>query len=240
MTTFHVLQIITWAFIHVLQFNISNQHLPDSITEDRINKPYRPIASGRVTHSRAKLFRWAAVPACLLWSSLYGGALLLMSIAFMGFTLAYNEFGFGRYAIAREFLNGIGCMMLCTAATLIALPPPERMIQWAIVSSMIISTGAHATTIYAQDFRDIEGDKHVGRCTVPIKYPQEVTRPLLMAFMVGWSLALAKRWSLGLVGSSVYIALAAFVGTRFVLLRDSRSDKVSYEIYCVSPVPLSI
>lgn len=41
-------------WLHLLVENISNQRLPGSVMEDSINKPWRPIPSGRLTSKEAE------------------------------------------------------------------------------------------------------------------------------------------------------------------------------------------
>ena len=38
-----------WIYIAVLLFNLNNQYSPESVAEDKINKPWRPIPAGRIT-----------------------------------------------------------------------------------------------------------------------------------------------------------------------------------------------
>src|ERR1700734_2784258 len=61
--------VIFWVWLHLLQFDVSNQYLDP--TEDTLNKPFRPIPSGRVTLRQAQILRWALVPICMALSTCY-------------------------------------------------------------------------------------------------------------------------------------------------------------------------
>lgn len=63
---------ILWISLAALDFSIANQRLPSSIEEDRINKPYRPIASGRITPASASTLRMCICVTALAFSMTLG------------------------------------------------------------------------------------------------------------------------------------------------------------------------
>ncbi len=90
------------------------------------------------------------------------------------------------------------------------------------------------TTIHAQDFRDVEGDKLKGRTTLPIAYPRGSRWSVLVAIL-GWSVALARwtsmvHWALKIA----YVTMGACVGCVFVLHAKVENDRKSYDAYNVS------
>ena len=40
--------VMVWVWVNLLLFNMSNQSQPGAIEEDSVNKPWRPIVSGRM------------------------------------------------------------------------------------------------------------------------------------------------------------------------------------------------
>jgi 4-hydroxybenzoate polyprenyltransferase len=95
---------------------VSNQSLsPD---EDKANKPWRPIPSGRVTVSQARIFRWMLVPIGLVISGIYGiplaGLLVMLEILLM------NEVNLTSHWIGRNITNSFAYSTLDFAATFIA------------------------------------------------------------------------------------------------------------------------
>ena len=50
-----------WIWLNILVISISNQRLPAGILEDKINKPWRPIASGRIGVEQASQLLFVSV-----------------------------------------------------------------------------------------------------------------------------------------------------------------------------------
>ena len=94
----------TWVFLHLLQFCVSNQ--TSDPEEDRRNKPWRPIPSGRITLAQAQGLRCLLFLLCFAISAQYDvlGAGIVLSAA----TIAHNEFGMGAHWFSRNALNAIG------------------------------------------------------------------------------------------------------------------------------------
>jgi 4-hydroxybenzoate polyprenyltransferase len=83
--------IFLWNWLNLLVFNIANQRLPDSITEDKVNKPWRPIPSSRLSSDEARRFLLLVVPCNLIMISCIGAfddALLMLTLTWM-----YNDLG---------------------------------------------------------------------------------------------------------------------------------------------------
>lgn len=99
--------------------------------------------------------------------------------------------------------------------------------------SVCASAGIFFTTIQAQDFKDTEGDKLIGRKTLPIVAPT-IARPTLMLALMAWSVGLSLLWQTNAVVSFVFNALALSVGGRYVALKSIREDQVSFYLYNVS------
>lgn len=98
--------------------------------------------------------------------------------------------------------------------------------------SVLCSASIVATTVHAQDFQDVIGDKLIGRHTLAIEHPT-LARPMLMAILVAWSMALSSIWGLSSSLGRAYSILGALVGWRFVLKRSVKSDQRSFYLYNV-------
>jgi len=110
-----------WVWLHLLQFNVANQiKAPE---EDKINKPTRPIPSGRITVTNATILRWTLVPICLAYSALYSPQLTWVSLTMLLFTTWYNEHGGDKESFSKNLLTAImyGCLEL--GGTLVAGRP---------------------------------------------------------------------------------------------------------------------
>jgi hypothetical protein len=98
--------------------------------------------------------------------------------------------------------------------------------------AVAISAGIFATTIQTQDFQDCDGDRRIGRQTLPIIVPQ-LARYTLLPILSVWSIGLSVLWNLSAPIAGAFLGLALLVALRFITLRDVKSDQVSYYIYNV-------
>jgi 4-hydroxybenzoate polyprenyltransferase len=94
------------------------------------------------------------------------------------------------------------------------------------------------TTIHAQDFRDVEGDKLNGRTTLPILLPRG-SRWLAGMGIVAWSIGLSQYSALHWAGKIVFVTLGAGVGTTFVWKGEKYDKGYSYDAYNVSTIAMS-
>ncbi|KAG7439183.1 uncharacterized protein BT62DRAFT_1081756 [Guyanagaster necrorhizus] len=84
------------------------------------------------------------------------------------------------------------------------------------------------TTIHAQDFQDVPGDRIQGRKTLPIVAPVG-SRISMILFLLTWSMWLG---ALSTALSHIFLLSAAvIVGSRFLLFRSVPSDRLSYILY---------
>lgn len=96
-------KVALYIWLWDLYFDCSNQKDPGSIEEDRLNKPWRAIPSGRLSVESAE--RWYVVSACIMpaVSALFGG--LPEAIAFMLETQVYDRLGGGSTWWGRSIIN---------------------------------------------------------------------------------------------------------------------------------------
>jgi 4-hydroxybenzoate polyprenyltransferase len=85
--------------------NVSNQVCGRK--EDKINHPWRPFPSGRVSESQALVIRWATVAFCISLSSIYEPELVYTTLDLVAVTFVHDELGGGDNVIGKA---------LCTAA----------------------------------------------------------------------------------------------------------------------------
>jgi 4-hydroxybenzoate polyprenyltransferase len=97
------------------------------------------------------------------------------------------------------------------------------------------SAGIFATTIHAQDFKDEEGDRAVGRRTIPIVFPSFARWTVIVPLLI-WSSGLSLLWRLDVTTSLCFIALGLFVGVQFLISKTVKSDQISFYWYNVSDI----
>lgn len=105
-----------WTWLHLLQFCVSNQSL--SPHEDALNKPWRPVPSGRITLRTAAALRWFLLPLCFLCSIHYD--VLSAGIVFPIGVLLHNELKLDSHWFTRNALNALGYAVFDAGATTIA------------------------------------------------------------------------------------------------------------------------
>jgi 4-hydroxybenzoate polyprenyltransferase len=102
------------------------------------------------------------------------------------------------------------------------------------VTAVIISGILIFTTIQAQDFPDVEGDKALGRITFPI-YAPEFSRAFTVFATTAWSIFLSWFWGVGPVSTAFLVIFGFYVGMRYYRWRTLEADRKSYLLFNVSP-----
>ncbi|KAJ7671829.1 hypothetical protein B0H17DRAFT_1244713 [Mycena rosella] len=144
---------------------------------------------------QALLLRWTLVPMCWMLSTCYSVETLYASIALVVLTVTYNEWkAHSGHWLVRNTVNAAGFASFEVGATLVAGYNARRLDEVAI-SSVAISAGIFATTIHAQDFKDVDGDSAIGRRTIPIVFPS-IARYTVIVPLTLWSIGLAFVGSL--------------------------------------------
>ncbi|KAL0959326.1 hypothetical protein HGRIS_014587 [Hohenbuehelia grisea] len=215
-----------WIWIHLLLCNVSNQ--ARSKNEDAINRPWRPLPSGRITEVQAVWMRYVTAVICLCWSAYYGRYLLLATTGLIVTTFLYDEAGFAGHVIGKNFCNIGGYTAFEVGAT--SLMGNAFGLDTTAVNAVLLSGLLIFTTIQAQDFSDVEGDAAIGRVTFPI-YAPEFSRAFTLAAMLAWSIGLGWFWGIGTASRVALSVLGTYIGLRFYLWRTPEADKRSYLIF---------
>ncbi|KAJ7593897.1 UbiA prenyltransferase family-domain-containing protein, partial [Mycena floridula] len=210
-----------WLELHLLAFEILG------IDEDKLAKPHRPIVSGRISLENAEQLYRATMALALLYSMYLD--LLPCSIIYIAAIVAYNE---GRWAenwVMKSMLASIGYVCYCWGVTSIfdhgkSLSDVSRL-------AVLLSGALHATTGYAQDFRDREGDSAIGRKTIPILLPQYLARWSLLVTIFAWTGALVWLWRPPILVSVGLVASGVVSTVKFVCDYSLEADNNSYLWY---------
>ncbi|KAJ7186133.1 UbiA prenyltransferase family, partial [Mycena filopes] len=219
-----------WIWLHLLQFDVSNQTMDPE--EDAMNKQDRPLPSKRISLSQALFLRWLLVPLCWGLSICYSLETFYASIALVALTVTYDEFhAHSGHWLLRNTVNAAGFASFEVGATLIAGYNPHHLDEVGILS-IAISAGIFATTIHAQDFKDTDGDRAIGRRTIPIVLPS-IARYTVMVPLMMWSIGLAFVWRLSLLTSIIFVSLAFSVGARYIVSSTVHADQVAFYWYNV-------
>ncbi|KZV95933.1 hypothetical protein EXIGLDRAFT_609880 [Exidia glandulosa HHB12029] len=225
-STSRIIIAVTWLWLQQLQTNVTNQYL--GVEEDAVNKPWRPIPSGRISRSQAITLRWILPGLCTIGSGLIRRALLEASVAFAFATLAYNEMDLSHHWLGKNVCCGLGYMIL-EAGTTLALGD-GRVLADDATRAIAVSGLVIASTIQVQDFPDIQGDMLRGRRTLPIVLPQAscVVTSIILAV---WSLALGFIWNLNAIVYLAFSACGLWTAYRTFKGGDTVYRKTTYRIY---------
>lgn len=113
----HFLHCFFWVWLHVLQFDISNQTI--NPVEDEHNKRDRPLPAKRISLQNALILRWALVPICWLLSACYSNEIVYASLALTLLTVLHNELHAHRYLAGKNVVTAMGITAFEVGAILI-------------------------------------------------------------------------------------------------------------------------
>ena len=217
-----------WVWITFLPFNIDNQRQAQAILEDRANKPWRSIPSGRLTASQAKYFMLICYPAALCASICLGAARQCVALIFFGW--AYNDLGGAdKSCITRNLINGLGYLCFTSGAAQVAarnLQFNSAAYQWFFIIGAVV-----VTTVQLQDTYDQDGDKSRGRWTVSLVLGDGSARWTIALPIIFWSLFCPAYWTLNLLGFVTPLMLGSIISFRVLWVRTRTGDKNTFKLW---------
>ncbi|KZT50864.1 hypothetical protein CALCODRAFT_477911 [Calocera cornea HHB12733] len=217
-----------WVWLHQLQCNINNQR--GSITEDAGNKPWRPLPAGRITPQQAKWLHAVVTLLCLLACVPGVCAMVAASGLLTVTTLLYDQLRMSAHWAKRVVLVVMmyGIFEYGGARVIAGYANLDDIALSAIGGSLLVI----GSTAHVGDFPDVKGDAEDGRLTIPIAFPysSRIFTPLLILF---WSCAMAKRWELGWLCTSVLITMGGRLAWRCWWLRERAQDKKTYVLHSI-------
>lgn len=223
-----------WLWLHLLIEDISNQRMPESITEDEINKPWRPISSKRLNPAEAKnILRIGIILAMGLSLSLGN---FVPSVTLMAMIWQYNDLDGSNGAWRRNILTaaGLGCFSWGAVVALSTAPlrpeNEELLRNWILLSSVVI-----LTTIQVQDFPDTAGDIARGRSTMPLIYGETWSRWMTATFILLWSIVCPRFWQTKTIFASLTpLCIGAFLSASLTIMgRGQRLSEFAWKGWCV-------
>jgi len=220
---FRYILLLSWLTPYIYFFNLLNQIT--GVDEDRINKPDRPIPSGKLTLNGAK---WRCVISLLVFLSIpaFEPALLpetlcwVLVVVFLCLTPAGNHW-LGKSCVAMS----VGLWSLLGAswkAIAPGLPKDDHNI-------LALSVWAGLLT-QIQDLRDVEGDAVVGRKTMPIVFGDVATRRVIVLLLM--PTALLALWVGDILSIAPFTLTIAhvFLAYRVMQTGGSRYDHQTYMV----------
>ncbi|WP_169708710.1 UbiA family prenyltransferase [Trinickia terrae] len=139
--------------------------------EDRLNKPWRPLAAGMVTLSQLRIRCFAIWLTILLLT--YALGTIWWAVAVLTVSLLHAHLGLSRQWWAKSVLPPLALLSMMAAQWQAMAPMSFEIWRWG--AWML---GMTVMTIAVQDLRDLDGDRAVGRRTFPMVFGESFARVL--------------------------------------------------------------
>ena len=223
---------LLWMYLNILVFTINNQSSPNSIAEDKINKPWRAIAAGRMTRADANNLLLILIPAVWILTSYLGAGtetLLAFALGWM-----YNDLdGSSSHYAVRNGINALSIVVASVASTKLTLGGnsannlfTDKGYQWLTLKALVI-----CTSLQMQDLRDQEGDQKRGRSTVPLVFGDEVARWSIVFTVTLWSFFCPWFLNTTFFGYILPVLLGGVVNVRVLSWKSVEADKLSWKLW---------
>ncbi|OTA98542.1 hypothetical protein M426DRAFT_76935 [Hypoxylon sp. CI-4A] len=220
-----------WVWLNVFLFSISNQRSKESILEDSINKPWRPLPAGKLNMCQARRLLLIAIPFVFAICSFYLGAAQETTLCLV-LTWMYNDLGGAdEHFVLRNMINGAAYFIYGSGALKVAAGYDsvgfDATLWLAIVSCIV------ATTMQVQDLKDQDGDRARSRSTAPLDLGDWFCRLSIVLGVALWSAACLSYWSWPLIGLFVVLSLGSIVVRRLITLRNAIEDALTYRWWSI-------
>ncbi|OJZ92773.1 hypothetical protein ASPFODRAFT_214395 [Aspergillus luchuensis CBS 106.47] len=177
-----LLILFNWALVFI--FDLSNQRLPESIHEDHLNKPWRPLPTNRITADQTRRLLLFTIPIVL--GITYTLDVWQETCPILILTWMYNDLN-GCDELIRDGIIAVAYGLYNIAWLKIAcngnegkIQPSEQGYLWTVVISGVI-----LTTMQIQDLKDMAVDQARGRQTVPLAFGRGGPGGLLRGLLSG-------------------------------------------------------
>jgi 4-hydroxybenzoate polyprenyltransferase len=236
--------VVLWLWFMVLQFCLHNQRHPDSVDEDALNKPWRPLPAGRISITATNQLLLANY-AVIIAMSYYTNTTLIWA----GYTLlviTYNDLRGGDiHGLCRNALNAGGYFCFFSSAIQVAIGPYHQLSSRSYLWTGLLCF-ALFTTFHSQDFRDVVGDAARGRKTILSALGNGPARVFLVAMGALWSVVIPLWFRVGWVGMLAPGLLGVAVAVMTLMGWGGRNVKLDgkmYKVWCLwmvslTPMPL--
>ena len=220
------------VFFEISAGNVINDYFDYKI--DLINKPTRPIPSGRITKKAAKNYAYLlfilGTISCFLISYINRNWSAFLIVLFADFTLYFYAYKLkstpliGNLTVA--FMTG-----LCFAFGGYAINNPEIIaISWFLGFFAFMMTTAREIT---KDIEDIKGDKKEGAKTFPIIYGTKISAVISVAFIIIDCILCPLLYIRGIF-NIVYLVIIAFAVVIFlysaILIIKSQNEETAHKV----------
>lgn len=220
---------LIYFWLYVLIFCLSNQLV--GVEEDRINKPYRPLAAGLVSY-RGALIRWVASMVVFSIVGWWFGV-LEWALLWQAASVLHNFGDWSKHWFGKHLVMSIGIVAGLAPAWELATPLTDDAWRWIVLLACVI-----LPLIATQDLRDTAGDYAIGRRTFPIAFGVRATRLMLglcfalLPIVVHYTLMTSTTgiWHM-LICHVALTGLSLLIAVRVLLYRTRQADQYTYKLF---------
>jgi len=170
---------------------------------DKINRPNRPLPSGKISFKQARIAAFACVIAAIILGAIASVKFASLFVAIGALCFVYNRFLKGLPLAGNFAVALLTCTAIITPIAKLGLPQPKLT---ALLYFAFMLTFAREIT---KDIEDIEGDKSLGLKTFPILFGINPSIALVFAFGLICLVQLALFSPLSLIGVAPCLILFA-------------------------------
>ena len=220
-----------WIWLTLLLVDIANQRHPDSVLEDSLNKPWRPLPSKRLSTSEARRVLLIAIPTVLAVTHFFlPQGMIVTIIAIIG-SYMYNDLGGADESfLVRNLMNAAAVTCFGAGAALVVCGEQATLnddaYRWLAIIAAIVTT-----TMQVQDMEDQEGDRARGRTTMSLLLGDTATRYVIAATVPAWSFVCPAYWRLDAWGFILPGALGVWIARRTLLTRSVSEDERTWKLW---------
>ncbi|KAI1139362.1 UbiA prenyltransferase family-domain-containing protein [Hypoxylon sp. FL0543] len=233
-TTSRLIYMMVWIYLHLLVEDITNQRKPKSVLEDKINRPWRPIPAGRLTAAEARSILRIAVFLSLATSFVLNT--WMTSVSLMTAIWLYNDLDCHNAGPwLRNGLNVAGMTCFGRGAVTVLLgghiggETEKTLRNWHVLMGAVIQT-----TVHAQDFADIAGDKARNRKTMPLLYCEALSRWTVAVPVPVWSFICLNFWHVdSWVVQGVLLGIAGNIAVLVTVKWGKQCDEWAWRLWCL-------
>lgn len=220
--------VLAYTWLNLFIFDLANQR--NSEAEDRINKPNRPIPSGKMTSNQMRKTLLVSIPI-VISVSYYLDAWLETLLIFV-LTWMYNDLSGGDHFVTRNIIISFAFGLYNLGALRVACQPGVLVTNagycWTGIVSCVILSSMHI-----QDLKDQAGDRIKERSTAPLFLGDMMARWTIFISIVFWSVICPLYFKAEKMALIVCFALGTLVAARTLLLKGKKEDKKTWELWAL-------
>ncbi|KAL0945373.1 hypothetical protein HGRIS_000872 [Hohenbuehelia grisea] len=214
--------LFAWVTFFLYFFNLSNQIT--GVDEDRINKPDRPIPSDLVSLAGAKT-RWVITLGGFLALAIWQAQILLETLTWVVNTGLLCLTGYGSHWFTKNAIGmGVGTWALMSGSWKIIAPVTDENQRQIIAIAVWFGI-----LLQIQDLRDLEGDRAIGRKTLPLAIGERAARIVIVLLIPAALVALGLGGVLGMAPLTLGL-LHVCLGYRVLKKKGAKYDHKTYMI----------